>query len=358
MAGNANRKGIVKRLFAIRGMGQVITVSFGLITLGFVFNLINPNFLSQRNVANLLRQIAPYLIIGIGQGYVLITGNIDLSIGSVIGMSAMMSATLLTKGMNPWLTTVITLVPCLLTGLLNGFLVSVCRLPAFIGTLGTMTIARGLAQLVNGNMNTDAIGTAATAWRDILYYGKTFSVYNTFWIAMVIWFAFNYLLSRTRAGRYIYAVGSNVEASKLSGVSVHTTIIRVYTVSAFCAGVVGLITCAQAGMGSMDAGIGYELYAVAASVIGGISTLGGQGILLGEVVGASVWGTMYNGLSLVGAPVAWRNIVVGIIVVLSVLVDVVIRSGTFSASRLRAAFKKNPERGQRLEQTSKEELIS
>ncbi len=355
MTGKGKRKHFLGRLFAIRGMGQVITVFFGLIALGFVFNLINPNFLSERNIANLLRQIAPYLIIGIGQGYVLITGNIDLSIGSVIGMSTMISATLLTRGTDPWLATLVTLVPCLLTGLLNGFLVSVCRLPPFIGTLGTMTIARGVAQLVNGNMNTDAVGTAAVVWRDALYYGKSLGVFNTFWIALVIWLGFNYLLSRTRTGRHIYAVGSNVEASKLSGVNVNATIMKVYMISSFCAGVVGLITCAQAGMGSMDAGLGYELYAVAASVIGGISTLGGQGILLGVVVGASVWGTMYNGLSLVGAPVAWRNIVVGIIVVLSVLVDVVIRSGSGSVSRLRAAFKIRSERDKRPDNSSKEE---
>ena len=327
-----------QRLFAVRGMGQVITVFFGLIALCAVFYLINPNFLSERNATNLLRQIAPYLIIGIGQGYVLITGNIDLSIGSVVGMSTMISATLMTHGMDPWLAMLVTIIPCLMTGLLNGFLVSVCKLPPFIGTLGTMTIARGVAQLVNGNMNTDAIGRTAEGWRNLFYYGRTLGIYNTFWIALVIWLIFNFLLSRTRTGRHVYAIGSNAEASKLSGVSVSATTIKAYLVSSFCAGVVGLITCAQAGMGAMDAGTGYELYAVAASVIGGISTLGGQGILLGTVMGASVWGVMYNGLSLVGAPVAWRNIVVGIIVVLSVLIDVLVRSGTFNKARIRALF--------------------
>ena len=336
MTGKERHRNWFQRLFQVRGMGQVITVLFGLIALCAVFYLINPNFLSERNVTNLLRQIAPYLIIGIGQGYVLITGNIDLSIGSVIGMSAMISSTLMTRGMDPWVATLVTMLPCLMTGLLNGFLVSTCKLPPFIGTLGTMTIARGVAQLVNGNMNTDAIGAAAQGWRNFLYYGRTLGIYNTFWVAMVIWAVFNYLLSRTRTGRHVYAVGSNVEASKLSGVNVSLTITKVYLISSFCAGVVGLITAAQAGMGAMDAGMGYELFAVAASVIGGISTLGGQGILLGTVVGASVWGVMYNGLSLVGAPVAWRNIVVGIIVVLSVLIDVLVRSGTFTMARVRA----------------------
>lgn len=337
MANKGSRTGF-KRLFARRGMGQVITVFFGLVALSLVFYLINRNFLSQRNIANLLRQIAPYLIVGIGQGYVLITGNIDLSIGSVIGMSTMISATLMTKGMDPWLASAITIIPCLATGYLNGFLVAVCKLPPFIGTLGTMTIARGVAQLVNGNMNTDAIGPAAEGWRSVMYYGRTLGIFNTFWIALLIWLAFNYLLSRTRTGRHVYAIGSNVEAAKLSGVNVPLATIKAYLISAFCAGVVGLITCAQAGMGAMDAGVGYEMYAVAASVIGGISTLGGQGILLGTVMGASVWGAMYNGLSLIGAPVAWRNIVVGIIVVLSVLADVLVRGGAMNRARLKAAL--------------------
>ena len=134
--------------------------------------------------------------------------------------------------------------------------------------------------------------------------------------------------------------GSNIEAAKLSGVNVASTTTKAYVVSAFCASIVGLITCAQAGMGAMDAGNGYEMYAVAASVIGGISTLGGQGILLGNIVGASVWGSMYNGLSLVGAPVAWRNIIVGVIVVLSVLIDVVIRGESVTKSRGKSIFKK------------------
>ncbi|NLX82841.1 MAG: ABC transporter permease [Clostridiales bacterium] len=321
-------------------MGQVITVFIGLVILCVVFYSINKNFLSERNIANLLRQIAPYLIISIGQGYVLITGNIDLSIGSVIGMSTMISATLMPHGMDPWLATLITMLPCLITGAVNGFLVATAKLPPFIATLGTMTIARGVAQLVNGNMNTDAIGAAANDWRSVLYYGKSLGIYNTFWIALGIWFVFNFVLSKTRTGRHIYATGSNIEAAKLSGVNVAAITTKAYVVSGFCAGVVGLISSAQAGMGAMDAGTGYELFAVAASVIGGISTLGGQGILLGNIMGASVWGVMYNGLSLIGAPVAWRNIVVGFIVVLSVLIDVIIRGGGFSKARFKAAFQK------------------
>ena len=317
----------IRRIMAIRGMGQVVTVTIGLIILCLVFGAMNPSFFSGKNMGNLLRQIAPTLIIGIGQSYILITGNIDLSIGSVVGMSCMISATMMTKGVNPWVAALITLACCLLIGFVNGELVARYKLPPFIATLGTMQIARGIAQIANNNYNTDSIGDAAAGFRDFFYYGKLFGLYNTIWIAIVIWLVFNFILSRTRTGRHIYAIGSNVEASKLSGVNVISTTNKAYLVSAFCACVGGLIICATSGMGTMDAGNTYEMYAVAASVIGGVSPLGGQGILLGTVIGAAIWGVLQNGLQFIGAPVAIRNILIGVIVVLSVLLDVFLRGG-------------------------------
>ncbi|MGD1821218.1 MAG: ABC transporter permease [Pleomorphochaeta sp.] len=315
-----------KRLLAIRGMGQVLTVSVGLIILCIVFGLMNPMFFSSRNVSNLLRQIAPILLIGIGQSYVLLIGQIDLSIGSVVGMSCMISATLMTRGVNPLVAVVITICCALMVGLVNGFLVAWCKLPSFIGTLGTMTIARGIAQIANNNYNTDSIGEAAEGFRNFFYYGKSLGLYNTIWIALALWIVFNFILTRTRTGRHVYAVGSNIEAARLSGVSVVKTTIKAYLVSSFVSCVVGLITTATSGMGTMDAGMSYELYAVAASVIGGVSTLGGQGLLFGTVIGASIWGVLQNGLQFAGAPIAIRNIVIGIIVVVSVLLDVIVRS--------------------------------
>ena len=321
---------IFKRAFAKRGMGQVITVFFGLIVLCLVFNIVNPNFLGERNIPNLFRQFAPFLIVGIGQSFVLITGNIDLSIGSVLGMSCMTSATLMCNGWHPLAACVLTMAICVLTGFINGTLVAGCKLPPFIATLGTMQVARGIAQMVNNNMNTNSIGEFAGAFRDFFYYGRFLWFYNTFWIAVVVWIIFNFILSQTRTGRHLYAIGSNIDAAKLSGVSVYWTTTKAYLVSAACAGLVGLIQCATTGTGTMDAGLSYEMYAVAASVIGGVSTLGGQGILLGTVVGAGVWSVLSNGLQFAGVAVGPRNVIIGVIVVLSVLVDVVARSGRFS----------------------------
>jgi len=326
-------KNVMKRILSIRGMGQVVTVTIGLVFLCIIFGFLNPTFFSGRNIGNLLRQIAPILIIGIGQSYVLITGNIDLSIGSVVGMSAMISATLMTKGMNPWICVVIALIACLMVGFLNGLLVAKCQLPPFIATLGTQTVGRGIAQIANNNYNTNAIGEGANGFRNFFYYGKVLGIYNTVWIALILFLIFDFLLSKTRTGRYLYAVGSNKEAAKLSGVNTMSTVMTAYVVSSFCAAVVGFSVTATAGMGSMDAGNMYETYAVVASVIGGVSTLGGQGILIGTVVGASIWGVLQNGLQFAGAPVAIRNIVIGAIVVISVLLDVVIRRGNLIMKR-------------------------
>ncbi len=317
----------LKKALSIRGMGQVLSALAGLIVLCIIFSIINPNFMSPANILSLLRQICPYLLVGIGQAYVCITGNIDLSIGSVMGMSCMISATLMTRGMSPLAACLLAMLACLAVGVINGNLVARFKLPPFIATLGTMTVARGIAQIVNGNYNTDSIGAGAEGFRNLFYYGKFAGVYNGVWITLLIWFAFNFYLSRTRSGRHIYAIGSNIDAARLSGVDVLKTTDKAYVVSAFCAGVAGLILCASAGMGSMETGMSYEMYAVAAAVIGGVSTLGGSGLLSGVIVGASIWAVLQNGLTFANAPVAIRNIVIGIIVVACVLIDVVLRSG-------------------------------
>lgn len=324
---------ILKKQLAKPGMRQVVTVFIGLIVLCIAFGIINPLFFSSRNLSNLLRQIAPIVLIGIGQSFVLITGNIDLSIGSIVGMSTMMSATMMTKGMNPWVATIITLIASLAVGIVNGYLVAGFKLPPFIATLGTMTICRGIAQIANGNYNTGAINTiektaaAVDKFRDIFYYGKTLGLYNGVWIAIIIFLIFNFVLTKTRSGRYLYALGSNPEAARLSGVSVLKTTTIAYLVSAFCSCLVGIIQCCSAGMGAMDAGNSYEMYGVAASVIGGVSTLGGTGRLIGTVVGAAIWSVLQNGLQFAQAPVAIRNIIIGIIVIVAVLLDIIIRRG-------------------------------
>ena len=321
-----------KKKIAIRGLGAAMVGFAGWVVLLLVFGLIDPNILKATNILNLLRSMAKYLLVGVGQSVILITGNIDLSIGSVVAMSAMISATLMSKGTPIIIALLVALAACLVVGVINGILVGKFKLPPFIATLGTMFCARGVAYMANGNRNTDAITTglgkeAGDAFQNFFYYGKTLGVYNAFWIAAIIFLAVFFLMAKTRTGRHIYAIGSNVEAAKLSGVNVFATTTKAYVISAFCAFVVGLILAGQAGMGNMEAGVSYEMYGVAAGVIGGISPLGGSGLLLGAFAGAGVWQTLENGLGIIGAPVGIQRIVIGVIVSGAVLIDVLVRQG-------------------------------
>ena len=321
-----------KKKVAIRGLGAAMIGFAGWAILLVVFGIIDPNILKMANILNLLRSMAKYLLVGVGQGVILITGNIDLSIGSVVAMSAMISATLMSKGVSIIIAIIVAMAACLVVGALNGLLVGKFKLPPFIATLGTMFCARGVAYMANGNRNTDAITTglgkeAGDAFQNFFYYGKTLGVYNAFWIAAVIFLVVFFVMNKTRTGRHIYAIGSNVEAAKLSGVNVFATTTKAYLISAFCAFVVGLILAGQAGMGNMEAGVSYEMYGVAAGVIGGISPLGGSGLLLGAFAGAGVWQTLENGLGIIGAPVGIQRIVIGVIVSGAVLIDVLVRQG-------------------------------
>ncbi len=317
------------RLTAAPGMASVYTAFIGAIVLMLIFTIINRRFASQTNLMSLSRSICPYLLVGVGQGIVCITGNIDLSIGSVLGMSAMISATLICNGVNPILALAINLALCLLVGVVNGILVGKFGLPSFIGTLGTMTIGRGVAEIVNGNYNTGDIGSAplVSGIRNLFYYGKIGVIYESLILTLVIWFVFNYIMNRTKIGRHIYAIGSNADAARLSGVSIYKTITIAYLISAFCSCIAGLEVMSASGMGSMQAGLSYEMYGVAAAVIGGISTLGGSGCLVGVIAGASIWAILQNGLTLAGVPVAIRNIVIGLIVVACVMADIMRRGG-------------------------------
>ena len=321
-----------KKILAVRGMGAALIAFAGWIVLYIVFGLIEPNIFTANNMRNLLRSMSKYLLIGVGQSVILITANIDLSIGSVVAMSAMISATMMSKGVNPFIAILVAMVCCLIIGLINGVLVGKFKLPPFIATLGTMFGARGVAYMANGNRNTNAISSgigkeAADKFQNFFYYGKTLGIYNAFWIAFVIFLVVFFIMNKTRTGRHIYAIGSNVEAAKLSGVNVFATTTKAYLISAFCSFVVGLILAGQAGMGNMEAGNCYEMYGVAAGVIGGISPMGGTGLLLGTFAGAGVWQTLENGLGIIGAPVGIQRVLIGVIVVGAVLVDVVFRQG-------------------------------
>jgi len=322
----------LKRFFAITGV-RWLFISILLLTILFLgFATVDPLFFGARNMANILRSVTPLLVVGVGQSIVLISGNIDLSIGSVMGMSCMISATMMTNGIDPWLAVLAAMASCVVVGLINGELVGRFKIPPFIATLGTMMICRGIAQIANGNYDTGYIGAGAAGFRQLFYYGTTFEVYNIVWIAFILWGASFFLLSKTRTGKHIYAIGNNPEASRLAGVNVPLKIDQAYVISALCAGIAGLISAAEQGFGSMTEGSTYELYAVAVAVLGGISTIGGRGLLAGVIAGSFIWVVLQNGLIRAGSPVALRNIVIGAIIIVVVLLDVSARRRRSSAN--------------------------
>jgi ribose transport system permease protein len=308
-------------VFGIGGRRWILISIIMLALLFAVFSAVDPLFYGPRNVTNMLRQIAPILLIGVGQSVVLVTGNIDLSIGSVMGMSCMTSATMMTAGFDPLFAGEMALLLCCGFGILNGELTSRVKMPSYIATLGTMLICRGIAQIANRNYDTGFIGHEAEMFRDILFYGRFLGVYDVIWISFAIWGLVLFVLVKTRTGRYMYAIGNNLDASRLSGIGVIATVDKAYVVSALCAGLAGLISTAEVGFGDMDEGSLYEMYAVAVAVMGGISTLGGRGLLLGTAVGAVIWGVLQNGLIRVGVPLALRHIAIGVIVIVVVAFD-------------------------------------
>lgn len=321
-------KSSFKQAVTSRDTRWVLSGSVVLILLCIVFSVLNDGFRSDRNMVNILRQIAPILIVGIGQSYVMITGNIDLSIGGVYGMSCLLSAAMMSRGVaNPWTAVFITIICCLAIGVVNAVLVSNFKLPSFFVTLSTMYAARCVAKVANGYSTTFNINSVidASLFEKFFYSGKTLGIVNSFWIAVALLVIFSLLLSRTRGGKDIYAVGRDIESARRSGVNVNAAVMKAYLASSFCACVAGLIHCATADMGAMDAGTYYEMYALAASAIGGVSIFGGQGILLGTAIGASICGVLQNGLLFHSAYVTIRNGAIIAIAVISVLLDSVIR---------------------------------
>ena len=311
---NEKKQSTVKRLLGTRGMGAVITAFVGLIIIYVAFGLIDRNVFSGQNVMNLLRSMSKYLLIGVGQSYLLITGNIDLSIGSMVGMSAMVSATLMTMGVHPVIAMAVALLCCLVCGVINGTLVGKFKLPPFIATLGTMSVFRGIAYVVTGGWPVLNIPDAYRKSLGAKVIGDVpISIFVLFAIAVIA----HILLKKTRFGNYLFAVGGNEEAAKLSGVNVDRTKILAYSMCGFCVAFAGMIMLANLGTGEPATGQGYELDAIAASAIGGTRMAGGKGSILGTFLGALLLAALKIGLIITGVSTFWQYIVTGIIIVIA-----------------------------------------
>ena len=265
-----------------------------------------PIFWQTDNLANVLRQISDIGILAMGMTLVIISGGIDLSVGSLLALSCTVFAHVFTGVDAAWAAPagiLLALAATTLFGLAAGVVISSLRMQPFIVTLATMIGARGLARWLVGNA-TIAVGYDARTQPLVEFIGQKAFVVPTFLVVTLVAFV---LLNRTRFGRYIMAVGGNEDAARLTGINVRWVKVRVYALSGLVAGIAGVLYCCETHQGSPNAGIAYELDAIAAAVIGGTSLAGGKGGILGTVVGALVLGILSNvlGLNNVDENVQW-----------------------------------------------------
>jgi ribose transport system permease protein len=288
-----------------------------LVALVVLMVVIAPNFASVSNLLNIARSISINAILAAGLTLVILTAGIDLSVGSILAVSGVVSVLAATGGWPAWLSILAGVAAGCLAGLANGMLTAYLGLAAFIVTLGTMTALRGLAYtmtdgqpIVSNTLSFRFIGNGYIA-------GIPAPVVVMAVVYLVIWF----LLERTRFGRQVYAVGGNAEAARLAGINVRRVTTAVYVIAGACAGLAGIIFAARVVSAQPTAGTGYELDAIAAVVLGGTSLAGGRGRLYGTLVGSVILGVLSTGLILLNVQFFTQLLIKGGVIILAVTID-------------------------------------
>jgi ribose transport system permease protein len=301
-----------------------------LIVMIVAFSLLSPNFLQFDNIAGILLATAVSGVLALGVTFVIVSGGIDLSIGTVMTLAAVMTGVVGTVMHLPLpLAVVVGLGTGGLAGFVNGILIAKLKIPPFIATLGMLNVAKGLALVISGlkpiyfNDTPEFNGTAMGSITGSIVPG--FNVPNIVLVFLAAALVASFFLTRTVLGRYTFALGSNEEAARLSGVNVDRWKIAVYTVCGLFAGLAGVLIAARLNSAQPSLGLGYELDAIAAAVIGGTSLSGGEGTILGTVIGAFIISTLTNGLRILSVPQEWQIVVTGGIVILAVYLDIVRR---------------------------------
>jgi len=300
-----------------------------LIVLLSLFSILTPDFLTANNLSILAKHVAINAILAVGTTFVIITGGIDLSVGSIAGLAGMVAGGLLTVGVGGhafgiWLAIPIALLVSCIVGLLNGVLVTRLGVAPFIATLGTLYIARGAALLSSsGKTFPDLAGTAATGSTGFSIIGQSFlfGLPLPVWMMLVIAAVAALVANRTPFGRHVYAIGGNERAARLAGIRVKRVTLLTYIFSSLCAGLVGLIIASQLESAHPATGESFELNAIAAVVLGGTSLMGGRGSISGSLIGAFVIGALADGLVMMGVSEFWQIVIKGAVIVLAVTAD-------------------------------------
>jgi ribose/xylose/arabinose/galactoside ABC-type transport system permease subunit len=316
--------------FLLRGRAFI-----ALILVLVVFTALSPGFLSSSNTVIMSKHVAINALLAIGMTFVILTGGIDLSVGSLVGMVAMVAGMLINEGIilpqfgiiiypHTWMIIVISLVLGTLMGSVSGFIITRFNVAPFIATLGMLYVARGIAGLLNnGYTFPNLIGRPeyGNTGFEILGAGNLLGINYSIWFMGIIALVAHIVTKRTPFGRHVYAIGGNESAAELSGVRISRTKIIVYSISGFCAALVGLIIASQLVAAHPLIGNTFELNAIAAVVLGGTSLAGGRGSIGGTIIGAFTIGVLGDGLVRMGVSSFWQQVIKGLVIVFAVIID-------------------------------------
>jgi ribose transport system permease protein len=282
-----------------------------------ILSFTSPSFMTLNNLSNLVRQVSIIGVVSIGMTIVIISGGIDLSVGSMVGFANILVAVLMVNGVPIIPSIIIALAAGAALGMLNGVLIHDGRVPPFIATLGMMTAVRGLLMLISDARMIAGLPKPFLQFAQI----SILWVPSLFFVWLVVIALSVVMTTLMRFGRNVFAFGSNSEAARLSGISLRSTVYGVYAFSALASSIAGILYTSRLANGIPTAGEGYELDAIAAAVVGGASLMGGEGTILGTVLGAMIIATLRNGGNLLGINPFILQIAIGVLIVVAVMID-------------------------------------
>jgi erythritol transport system permease protein len=324
-------------LLGNRGVGEFLLdqrAFVALIVLVIIFALLSDAFLTPTNMITMTKHVAYNAILALGMLLVIVTGGIDLSVGSIVGLSGIVAGVLLqgwdlslfdtTAYPAVWVVVLVSLAVGGVVGALNGLLVTRFNVAPFIATLGTMYVARGAALLISDGstfprlQGDPELGNTGFSFLGV---ARPLGIPTAIWIMVILAVIITLLVTKTAFGRWLYSTGGNERAAQLSGVPVKSVKMRVYIISGVCAAMAGLIIASELTSAAPQTGNTFELNAIAAVVIGGASLAGGRGTVKGALIGAFVIGFLSDGLVLVGVSSFWQTVIKGLVIVLAVILD-------------------------------------
>ncbi|CAK7085054.1 ribose ABC transporter permease [Tissierella sp.] len=293
----------------------------GLIIFSVIISILNPRFLTMGNLLNVFRQTSINAIIAAGMTFVILSAGIDLSVGSILGFSGAVGAKMLASGYNIWLSLLVAIVIGAVAGIVNGIIITRGKVQPFIGTLAIMILLRGATMVFTSGRPIPVSGEHISGVFRWIGTGVVLGIPVPIAIMIIVFIVCYYILNHTQYGRHLYAVGGNEEASLLSGVNTAKIKILAYTASGILAAIAGIIVTSRLSSAQPTSGEGYELDAIAAVVLGGTSLVGGQGTIIGTIIGALIIGILNNALNLMDVQSYYQMIAKAIVIIVAVLLD-------------------------------------